>query len=187
MDGLDDTESQQWEQYRSYLLLVARMSLDRSLRGKIDASDIVQQTLLEAHAQRARLPRAADELCLWLRTTLANNLRDQQRYLRRRKRDITREQPLDAPLAASSQKLLDRALAGEPSPSRCAMRAEEVLRLAQALWQLPEAQREAIVLHHLEGRTLSQIAQELGKSEAAVAGLLHRGLRTLRKLLDSSA
>lgn len=186
MNGPDDFQAQRLEQCRSYLLLLARMSLDSDLRGKIAASDIVQQTLLEAYAQREHLPSSADELCGWLRTALANNLRDWRRHLRRQKRDVARERSLDARLAASSQRLLDRALTAQSSPSHRAMQAEEVLRLAQALWKLPEAQREAIVLHHLQGQTLSQIAQQLSKSDAAVAGLLHRGLRTLRKLLDSS-
>ena len=64
------------------------------------------------------------------------------------------------------------------------MRQEDLLQLADALWKLPAAQRDAIVLHHLQGWTLSETAKRLDKTDAAVAGLLHRGLRKLRELLS---
>ena len=65
------------------------------------------------------------------------------------------------------------------------IRLEELLRLAEALGELPEAQREALVLQHWHGWSLAQIGQHLGRSPAAVAGLLHRGLRQLRQELHS--
>lgn len=73
--------------------------------------------------------------------------------------------------------------AGKSSPSQQAVRNEDLRRLAEALTQLPEAQREAIVLHHLQDRSLSETARSLGKTDAAVAGLLHRGLKRLRELM----
>jgi RNA polymerase sigma-70 factor (ECF subfamily) len=162
------------------------MSLDRATKAKVEASDVVQQTLMEAYAQRERLPDGADELCAWLRTALANNIRDQRKHLRRQKRDAARERSLDAALTASSQKLAGQMTTLRPSPSQAVMRAEEMVRLAAALWQLSEGQREAIVLHHLQGWTISQTAEKLGKSDAATAGLLHRGLRQLREILVGS-
>ena len=173
------------EKCRSYLLLLARLNLEDGPRGRIESSDVVQQTLLEAHEQRDKLPQNADELCAWLRTGLANNIRDQQKHLRRQKRDIRREQSLEAALAASSQRLAEQAATLQPSPSQQAMRAEDLVQLASALWHLAETQREAIVLHHLQGWTISQTAQRLDKTDAAIAGLLHRGLRQLRALLGS--
>ncbi len=169
---------------RSYLMLLARMNLEDGPKGKIEPSDVVQQTLLEAHAQRDKLPQNADELCAWLRTALANNIRDQRRHLRRQKRDVACERSLDAVLAASSQRLAERAATLNSTPSQQAMRAEEMVRLAGALWRLPEAQREAVILHHLQGWTISQTAQRLSKTDPAIAGLLHRGLRQLRMLLE---
>jgi RNA polymerase sigma-70 factor (ECF subfamily) len=70
------------------------------------------------------------------------------------------------------------------SPSHQAVRQEDLLRLAEALGRLPEDQRSAVELHHLEGRTLAEIAQVLGRSRSAVASLVFRGLRNLRQRLD---
>jgi RNA polymerase sigma-70 factor (ECF subfamily) len=67
------------------------------------------------------------------------------------------------------------------------VRNEDLLRLADALTQLPEAQREAIVLHHLQSCLLSETARSLGRSDTAVAGLLHRGLKKLREIMRRSA
>jgi len=63
------------------------------------------------------------------------------------------------------------------------VRSEELLAMADGLTSLPEAQREAVVLHHLQGLPLAEVARQLGKTPAAVAGLLHRGLKRLRELL----
>jgi RNA polymerase sigma-70 factor (ECF subfamily) len=71
--------------------------------------------------------------------------------------------------------------ADQSSPSQRAIRAEDMLQLADALALLPGAQREAIVLHHLEGWTLHDVAAHMGRGEPAVAGLLHRGLKKLRE------
>ena len=71
----------------------------------------------------------------------------------------------------------------QPSPSQNAIRKEQGLRLAEALAQLPELQREALVLKHCEGWSLADIGQHLGRSRAAVASLLRRGLQQLREHL----
>jgi RNA polymerase sigma-70 factor, ECF subfamily len=71
-----------------------------------------------------------------------------------------------------------------PTPSEQAEQNERMLQLAHALIELPEAQREAIVLRHYENWSLESISQHLGRSPAAVAGLLHRGLKALRRRLE---
>lgn len=172
------------EKYRAYLLLLARLQLDAGLRGKLDASDIVQQTLLEALAAPERCNHDDNAALAWLRTALANNLRDAVRTARRAKRDVRREQTFVDRLAQSSASLSNLAAAQHSSPSRRAVRAEELLRLSDALLTLPAAQREAIVLHHLQGCSLAQTAAHLARSESATAGLLHRGLRRLRETLQ---
>lgn len=174
------------EQYRSYLLLLARMHLEGGLQGKVAPSDVVQLTLLEAHALAAKLPRGEGELAAWLRMALANNIRDARKHLRRKRRDMARERSLDAQLHASSVQLGEKLAALQSSPSRQAMRQEDLVRLASAIWSLPESQREVIVLHHLQGWKLSETAQRLEKTDAAIAGLLHRGLRKLRELLSET-
>jgi RNA polymerase sigma-70 factor, ECF subfamily len=179
-------QNPQLEQYRSYLLLLARMHL-AGPQARVEPSDVVQQTLMEAHAQVAKLPRVQEELAAWLRVALANNIRDARKHLRRKRRDVTRERSLEAQLHASSQQLDGKLAALDTSPSRRAMRHEDLLRLADALCKLPAAQRDAVMLHHLQGWTLSEMAKRMDKTDAAVAGLLHRGLRKLRELLSEAS
>jgi RNA polymerase sigma-70 factor (ECF subfamily) len=107
---------------------------------------------------------------------LACNLADALRSLGRAKRDVVREQSLEA----SSARLTSWLAAEQSTPSQEAQRHEDVLRLAEALATLPEAQREALVLRHCKGQSLAAISQHLERSPAAVAGLLKRGLRKLR-------
>jgi RNA polymerase sigma-70 factor (ECF subfamily) len=171
---------------RSYLLLLARMQLDARARTKIDPSGIVQQTLLAAHAKQGQFSGDEAGLLAWLRKALANNLRDARRALRREKRDPAREQSLEASLDASSSRLASWLAANQSSPSRQAMRHEDVLRLTDALALLPDAQREAIVLHHLQDWSLAETARRLDRSDAAVAGLVHRGLKRLRELMQDT-
>jgi RNA polymerase sigma-70 factor (ECF subfamily) len=103
------------------------------------------------------------------------------RRLRRTKYDVALECSLDDLTARSRLAfVLDRT-----SPSACASRKEELLRLAAALDQLPTDQQTAIVLHHLQGVSLSDVAIHMNRSKPAVAGLLHRGMLRLKELLTS--
>jgi RNA polymerase sigma-70 factor (ECF subfamily) len=172
------------EEFRSYLLLLARMQLDPGPRNRIDPSDIVQQTLLEAHAKADQFHGDDSALAAWLRQALVNNLRDAWRALRQGKRDIRREQTLPEAVEQSSARLQGMLAAAQSSPSQRAVRNEDLLRLADALSRLPQAQREAIVLHHLQGCSLAEAARSMGRTDTAVAGLLHGGLKHLRQIMN---
>jgi RNA polymerase sigma-70 factor (ECF subfamily) len=175
----------QLERFRSYLLLLASLRLETGPRTRIDPSDIVQQTLLEAHAKLQQFQGDDAALAAWLRQALINNLRDAWRALRRDKRDVRRERALADEVNDSSARLEALLPGAQSSPSQQAVRNEDLRRLADALTQLPEPQRQAIVLHHLHGLTLAETARELGRSDAAVAGLLQRGLKALRRLMTA--
>ena len=173
------------ERYRTYLRVLAGLHLDPRLRGKLDASDVVQQTLLQAYQARGQFRGGTEaELASWLRQILARHLANLVRDFGRDRRDVGRERSLDAALAASSARLEAWVAAGQSSPSRRAERQEQALRVAEALARLPEAQREALVLQHWHGWSLAQIAEHLGRSKAAVAGLIKRGLQQLRERLQ---
>src|SRR4051812_23796972 len=89
--------------YRDYLQLLARAQLDPRLRPRLDASDAVQQTLLEAHRCAGQFRgTTSGEVAAWLRQILARNLANAARDLGRQKRDVAREQSLEASLDASS-------------------------------------------------------------------------------------
>jgi RNA polymerase sigma-70 factor (ECF subfamily) len=177
------------ERYRDYLRLLARMQLDPRLRARVDASDVVQQTFLQAQQALSGFRGGTDaELAGWLRQILARNLAHALRDHRRDCRDVGRERSLEVALDASSIRLERWLAAEQSSPSLQAQRNEELLRLAQVIADLPEAQREAIVLHYWQGWTTAEIGRHLDRTPAAVAGLLKRGLKEIRRhLLDPSA
>jgi RNA polymerase sigma-70 factor (ECF subfamily) len=172
------------EPFRRYLEVLARVHLDARLRGKLDPADVVQQTLLRAYAAlpevRARSPEA---LAAWLRKILARTLADTVKHYHRDRRDVDLERSLHADLDRSSAGLAGWLAADQTSPSLTAQRNEELLRLADALAELPEPQREVVILKHCRGQTLQQIADHLGRSVPSVASLLRRGLEALRHRL----
>jgi RNA polymerase sigma-70 factor, ECF subfamily len=171
------------ERFRSYLRLLARFQLDPRLRPRLDASDLAQQTLIQANAAFAQFSGGDVELAAWLRQILARNLAHALRDHGRDRRDVGRERPLEAILAESSARLECWLAAGDPTPGEQAVRNEQALRLAEALGQLPEAQHEALVLEYWHGWSLEEIGRRLGRSRAAVAGLIKRGMKQLRTLL----
>ncbi|QDV36519.1 sigma-70 family RNA polymerase sigma factor [Tautonia plasticadhaerens] len=172
------------ERFRPYLVALARLRLGAGGRGKVEASDVVQQTLLEAHRCRDQFRgRGEAEMAAWLRKLLACNLVDAFRARGRACRDDGRERSLEAELERSSARLADFLAADQTSPSEAAGRLEQALLLADALGRLPEAQRAALELRYGRGLAVLEIARELDRSPAAVAGLLKRGVRELRALL----
>jgi RNA polymerase sigma-70 factor (ECF subfamily) len=184
MDQPPEGDGPDLERYREYLRALARLQLDDRLRGKLDPSGVVQQTLLEAHQARDQLRGLTDaQLAAWLRRALAHNLADEARRLGAQVRDVGRERPLERAVDESSARLEALLAAEQASPSQQAVRQEDLLRLAEALSGLPEDQRVAVELHHLEGRTLAETAEALGRTRAAVASLVFRGLRNLRQRL----
>jgi RNA polymerase sigma-70 factor (ECF subfamily) len=179
------TPETRFRRYHSYLCFLARLQLDPRLLGKLDPSDVVQQTLLEAYADRRQFRGSTDaEWLAWVRQLLAHNLADALKGFRQAKRDVGREHPLEAAVQASSARLeawLEDS--GQPVPEEEAIRNERALRLADALEKLPAAQREALLMQHWHGWSLAQMSQHLGRSITAVAGLLKRGLQNLREQL----
>jgi RNA polymerase sigma-70 factor, ECF subfamily len=160
--------------------MLARLDLEPQLQGKLDLSGVVQQTLLEAHQNLEQFQGQSDTaLAAWLRQILNRNLLDEIRKLKRVKYDATLERSLEA----SSARLQAFLQADQSSPSEQAERNEQILRLANALEQLPTDQQTVVVRHHLQGATLAEVAGEINRSKGAVAGLLHRGLNRLRELL----
>jgi RNA polymerase sigma-70 factor (ECF subfamily) len=179
----DESPGLDLEKYRPYLILLARMNLGQELQGKFDASDLVQQTLLEAHRKRGQFRGQSEaEMAAWLRQMLVYALADLRREFKRGKRDIARERSLQTELEGSSLRLEGLA-AQQSSPSQRAVRHENMLRLAAALLSLPEDQRLAVERKHLQGLTVAEIAALLNRSETAVGGLLRRGMTRLRELL----
>jgi RNA polymerase sigma-70 factor (ECF subfamily) len=173
------------EQFRDYLGLLARSQLRPLLRGKVDGSDVVQQTLLEAHRHADQFRgTTSGEQAAWLRQILARQLANLARDHQRNRRDVRRECSLEQAVEQSSARLEAWLAAEQSSPSERAERNEQIARLAVALGELPEAQREAVEMRYLQGLSLDEIAAEMERSAGAVAGLLHRGLEGLRERME---
>jgi RNA polymerase sigma-70 factor (ECF subfamily) len=171
--------------YRDYLRLLARLHLDPRLQGKVDPSDVVQEALLKAQQCLDQFRGTTEaEQAAWLRAILANTLAELVRRFTRQQRDVVLERSLNVSLAESSGLLEAWLVDGHSSPSDRATRQEMLLRLAAALEALPPDQRTVIELRYLHGQSIAAIERATGRSNASVAGLLRRGLKHLRKLLE---
>ncbi len=170
------------EHYREYLRLLARLQLDSRLRGQLDPSDIVQQTLLRAHERFDQFRGQTDlELRAWLRAILARSLIDAARKFGRQEGDRT--QSLETALEESSAKLEALLTTEESSPSQGAARAERLMELSLALARLPEDQRTAVELRYLHGMAVPDVALQMERSTVSVTGLLYRGMKVLRDVM----
>jgi RNA polymerase sigma-70 factor, ECF subfamily len=173
------------ELYRNYLTLLARGQIRRDLQGRVDDSDVVQETYLAAHRDFAKFRGTTEaELVGWLRQILAARLADLVRHhLRAKRRDARLEQRLADELDRSSRALGASLVDRQPSPSQQAARREQGVILADALKALPPDYSEVIVLRHIEGLSFPEAAQRMGRSAAAVEKLWVRALVRLRRTL----
>ncbi len=187
MDTNTQAVGETLERYRYYLRALAEAQLDRRLRRKMDPSDLVQQTLLQAYQAWPHFHGDGDAgLAAWLRQILLRNLLHCVRDLNRAKRNVMREQSIEAALAKSSARLQTCLVKEESSPSDCAVAAEEILEVAEAVQALPKAQRQVVVLHYWRGYSLAEVARHCERSRSAVAGLLRRALNQLRNELAAA-
>ena len=180
-------ESESFERFRDFLLMQGRAQIGPKYRAKIDPEEIVNQTLFDAHRQRDQFRGSSEgELVAWLKRMLIDNAKDAIRFQHRDKRDVNREEgPAVADWDRSCSQFLD-ITCGLTSPSMNLVKHERELQLANALAQLPEAQRDAVELHHLHGFSLAETGEALDRTAAAVVGLLRRGLKRLRELLQET-
>jgi RNA polymerase sigma-70 factor (ECF subfamily) len=172
------------EAYRAYLLLIANRQLDPDLRAKGGASDLVQETFLEAQRDFGQFQGdSGDELQAWLRQLLLHNLANfARRYRDAGKRAVGREVTLDTPSGTQERGLP----ADTPSPSGQAMAREQAETVLQALNRLPDDYRQVIVWRYQEGRSFEEIAEKLGRSENAARKLWFRAVERLEEDMKGS-
>jgi RNA polymerase sigma-70 factor (ECF subfamily) len=171
--------------YRNYLRLLARTQIDAELRVRLDPSDLVQETLLEAHRDFERFTGATEgELLAWLRRILVRNLVDEAKRFKARKRGAGRQQSLEELLDRSSQAFEQMLAAGTSTPSAQAARREQAVILADALARLPADYREVIILRNLEQLPFEEIGHRLGRSSGAARMLCARALEKLSRLCE---
>ncbi len=175
-------------EHHDRLRRMVALRLDHRLSGRVDPSDVLQDTYLEALAQLPEYLRDPKlPLFLWLRFLAGHRLgRVHRRHLGTAARDAAREVSLDrGPMpAASSAALAAHLLGREPRPSEVAVRAERARRLREALDCLDPLDREVLALRHFEQLSRAEVAELLGVSEAAAGKRYLRALDRLRGHLD---
>lgn len=176
-------------QYRLQLRTAAERRLGKLLTPRVDASDIIQQTFVEAHESfRNFAGQERSELHAWLRNLLHCNISNAIRdHLYAQKRSLNVERSLDASVRDSTVNRPIEAMAREVSPSMQASDIEQSLRLLDRLDQLPDDQRAAVQMRYIECRSIGEIGTELNRSRSAAAGLVKRGLQRLRSLMKDES
>jgi RNA polymerase sigma-70 factor (ECF subfamily) len=175
---------QLFDRYRQYLRLLAQAQLGRYLRAKCDPSDLVQQTLLEAHRDFHRFTgRREAVLMAWLRQILAHNLFNEARRFAAQQRNAAREVSLEQMQAGLdySSAVLSRCLpAPTSSPSHAAAEREAAVMLANRLSRLPADYQTVLLLRVFEGLPAEEVAKRMNRTAGAVRMLQMRALTALR-------
>jgi RNA polymerase sigma-70 factor (ECF subfamily) len=175
------------KEFQAYLETLTSIQIDPRLRSKFGMSDIIQKTLLEASLDLKQLETLdVDGRKARLRKMLIHNLLDEIDRWRTAGRDVNLEKSLDVAAEESSCRLKKVLAAEGKSPSQRLADQEENLLLLEALSKLDARQREALILQRFYYWTLAQIAEHLGCTTGAVAGLQARGLQELRKYLPDA-
>jgi RNA polymerase sigma-70 factor (ECF subfamily) len=183
--GSHEALGQALEACRGYLHLLAQRELDPDLRAKGSASDLVQETFLEAQKDFHQFHgNSEEELKAWLRQLLLNNMANFTRRFRTAgKRQVSREVKIEA--GGSSADRAGRLTADVLSPSGLAMEHEQAQALEAALGRLPEDYRQVILLRYQKQQPFEEIAQVMNRSCNAVRTLWSRAIRRLRQEMSS--
>ena len=177
--------------YQNYLKILATTQLQNQLRARVSASDLVQETLMEAHQCFPQFRGTSDaEFAAWLRQILVHNLSSAiQRHVLAKKRDVRREVSIDATrrsIEESSERLGALIADPGPSPSEILGQREDTLHLADLLEQLSDDHRTVLVLRHVEGLPFQEVADRMGRSSGAARVLWLRAIERLRTLMAAS-
>ncbi|HVC98566.1 MAG TPA: sigma-70 family RNA polymerase sigma factor [Pirellulales bacterium] len=178
------------DRHREALRRMVALRMDRALQQRVDASDIVQDTLMEANRRlREYLSDPRMPFHLWLRHIARDRLIDaHRRHRAAARRSVDREQPLVAPgyLDQSTMDLAAQLCDRELTPAAAATRHEMERRFQAAIEQLDEHDREVILLRHFEQLSNQETAQVLGLSEPAAGMRYLRAVRRLRAMLNEA-
>lgn len=177
--------------YMNYLKTLAQAQMDERLKRRIGASDVVQETLLEAHRDFLQfVGRTPAEFSGWLRTILINNMkRAIECHLMTAKRDVRRELSLDdlnRKTNQSAARLESLLMAPNRSAGSEAQMHESLIRLSDSIANLSSEHREVIILRHIQGMPFKEIGERLNKTSAAVRMIWMRAIEKLRETSTSS-
>jgi RNA polymerase sigma-70 factor (ECF subfamily) len=171
--------------YRHYLRLMAERRLPRVVQQRVDASDIVQQTFVDALRGLADFRGQTEpEFTAWMMRLLERNVLMSVRNHTLGKRDVRLEQNW-ADASGSAELAWKTVAADSSSPASGVFRGEAALHLAMALEKLPADQSRAVTLRYIEQLSLQEIADEMQRSVGSVAGLIRRGVEALQTYLPA--
>ncbi|MHC4403957.1 MAG: sigma-70 family RNA polymerase sigma factor [Planctomycetota bacterium] len=172
---------------RSYLRFAARAQVESWLRIKVDASDVVQQTMLEAHRDFDRFQGGSEgELLAWLRRILMHNVADFVRHYRgTAKRRVQREMPFRDPAATDIAGGAPEPSAHGATPSQELARRDDEIRVMAAMENLSPDYQEVVFLRNLQRLSFAEVAQRMGRSRPAVQMLWKRAIDKLRLEMGS--
>lgn len=172
---------------RNYLEIGAAAQVETWAKAKFDASDVVQQTMLEAYRGFSRFEgKTTAEWLGWLKVILAHNTADLVRkYRQSEKRQVRREIPLHGPRDDSQAFGVREPSADQSTPSQHLMRRESELQVADALAQLNDEYREVIMLRNLQRLPFDEVAHRMGRSRPAVQMLWMRAIKKLQEKLNA--
>jgi len=174
------------EHYRGYLLSIANRDLPSTIKGKISASDVVQETVLRAWQDFSHFAGQSNrELAGWLRQILRNRMVDARRGIQGRSGRTAREVRLEA--GSSPGRTAEFLISRGNSPSMCASSREQALRVKQALGRLNRSRRTVVVLRNREGLSFPAIARRMGRSAEASRKLWASAVEQLQGILESNA
>jgi len=181
--GCCDSLGRLLEMYRHYLTMIVSMEIDGPFQQKFSPSDVVQETFLQAHRGFGDfVGRGEPELLAWLRKILASQLAMKIRHHRTAGRDVYRERQLGIVIEESAV-TLSEIFSQRKTPSSSAIRRERAVLLADALAHLPDDYRQVIVLRHLRGHSLVEVAQQMDRSYESVKKLWQRAVKQMQELL----
>lgn len=188
-EGNPQARDQLFATCRNYLQVLARAQLGSWLHRKVDASDLVQQTMLEAHRGWENFQGQSEgEWLAWLRRILSHNAADFVRQFHRaEKRRISKEVPLDVPAEDASQAPRNDPPAADVTPSVMLMERELEIELADAITRLPEDYQEVILLRNLERLPFDQVAERMNRSRPATQMLWMRAIKKLKETMGEES
>ncbi|MEZ6115792.1 MAG: sigma-70 family RNA polymerase sigma factor [Pirellulaceae bacterium] len=184
-NGNTDAVDQLFERHRRRLRGMVQVRMDPRLMSRLDPSDVVQETLVVAHKRFDDfLENRPIPFYPWLRRMAWNHLVDlHRRHVGSQKRSVNRE--VQFGISDNSALLLAGQLSSSSmSPSQKLMEKELKQRVMETLDAMPEDQREIIVMRHLEGMSIDEIAAALDMPKGTVMSRHFRGLQAMRRILD---
>ena len=174
-----------FDRCRNYVNIIARTQMETWMRTKVDASDLVQQTLMEAHQGFEQFRGNNEgEWLAWLKQILSRNTTDFMRHYRTAKRAVGKEVNLTQNQDNQTQAWdLTDAL---PTASQLLMQHESQLQLADAIAKLSPDYQEVIHLRNLQQLSFNEVAERMGRTRPATQMLWMRALQKLEDMLADS-